>query len=444
MFRSFYKLYLMLSISVVLAALVLVPSLESLFLVRIHASIHSKNDDVRSTTYELRDWLMAIPEAQWQASLQRIRPPFPLIDIHIVPRSQVRLDPAEQKALDQGFLVSDDRADNLVLAMPSTDLLLRVTQSPGMPAAPAYQIIAWSLICLLLFGGVFLWLRVHWCDLEKLSRVADRFGEGDLGARSTVSARSSVAPLAHRFDSMATRIETLITTQNDMINAISHELRTPITRFGFGLALLQAADSETERHRHAEALARDVAELDELVGELLSYGTLEQTSRAPERYLTSLDELIGGVLGSLALEIESLEVECTVDIHPGAEYAVLDPRLTARILINLVKNAVRYCHGHVAIHVAVLHDRLAIQVDDDGIGIPPTERKTIFEPFHRLDRSRDRNTGGFGLGLAIAKRAAVTQGGKLRALSAPIGGARFELLLPFDDSPPAIAAPVSA
>ncbi|MGP1665337.1 MAG: ATP-binding protein, partial [Rhodanobacter sp.] len=302
--------------------------------------------------------------------------------------------------LDSGLLISDEPPNGLVLALPPSDLLLRVTQPPGMLAAPIYQIIAWSLVCLLLFGSVFLWLRGHWRDLEQLSLAADRFGNGNLAARSALPAHSSVAPLAHRFDSMAARIETLATTQNDMINAISHELRTPITRFGFGLALLRTADSETERKRYAEELAHDVTELEALVSELLSYGALEQAGRAPERYFTDMDELIGGVLGSVALEMELLGVECAVDIQAGAERAMLDPRLTARVLINLVKNAMRYCHGRVAIQVLLRHDRLVILVDDDGIGIPAAERKTIFEPFHRLDRSRDRKTGGSGLGLA--------------------------------------------
>lgn len=439
MFRSFYKLYLMLSISVLLSALVLAPGLERLFVSRVNiAAVYAGNDDVmRSTAYQLRDWLLTLPEAQWQDAVRRIRPPFPLIDFHIIPRGQRSVDPARQAALDRGLLVPGDQPGDMMLALPPSDWLLRVTQPPGMLTAPTYQIIAWSLICLLLFGSVFLWLRLHWRDLEQLSRATERFGHGNLAARAALSPHSSVAALARRFDGMAVRIETLATTQNDMINAVSHELRTPITRFGFGLALLRATDSETQRQRYAEALARDVTELEALVSELLSYGALAQADRAPERHDTDLDELIGGVLGSVMLEMETLGVACSVEIHAGAERALLDPRLTARVLINLIKNAMRYCHGHVAIQVLARHDRLVIQVDDDGIGIPPAERQTIFEPFHRLDRSRDRNTGGFGLGLAIAKRAAVAQGGKLYALASPLGGARMELLLPRDAADPA-------
>lgn len=435
MLRSFYKLYLMLTISLLVAAAALQPCLEYLFLTRVR----STNDDVmRYTTYQLRNHLMTLPEAQWPTAVPEMEAPFPLIDIDIVPRDELPLSARQYHALDQGMLAST-RPNELLLALPPGNMLLRVIQLRSMLAVPIFQVTAWVLVALLLFGSVFLWLRMHWRDLERLSRAADRFGEGDLASRSSLRAHSSVAPLAHRFDSMATRIETLVTTQNEMINAISHELRTPITRFGFGLALLQAADTERERQRQAEALERDVADVEELVSELLSYGALGRSERTLERHTTDLNELIGGVLGSIALEMESLDVTCTVDIDAGAERAVLDSRLTARVLINLAKNAMRYCHGHMAIQVLLKNDRLVIQVDDDGIGIPADERQTIFEPFHRLDRSRDRNTGGFGLGLAIAKRAAVAQGGKLRALASPLGGARFELLLPRGNQLSAIA-----
>jgi len=426
MLRSFYKLYLLLSISVMVSALVLVPILQHVFVT------HLGNDDaVRSTAYQIRDELMTLPASQWPTALREIRAPFSLMGIDMISRRQAQLAPTQRGALTRGLPVVD-QADALMLALPPSDMLLRVTQSRSLPALPAFNILTWSLVTLLHFSTLILWLRGHWRDLERLSAAADRFGEGHLAARAALPDRSSVAPLARRFDSMATRIETLVTTQNDMVNAISHELRTPITRFGFGLALLQAAGSEEERQRHAKALGNDLTELDELVSELLSYGALDRAGRAPERLLTRTDELIDSVLGSLTLEMELLDVACAVEIEAGAERAVLDPKLTARVLINLVKNAMRYCHGRITIRALVLLDRLAIQVDDNGIGIPPAECETIFEPFHRLDRSRDRGTGGFGLGLAIAKRATHVQGGQLRALASPLGGARFELTLPLN------------
>lgn len=435
MLRSFYKLYLLMSISVIVSALGLVPILRHMFVTNL-----GTGDAVRYTAYQVRDLLTTQPESQWQTTLHQMRAPFSLMGIDLIPRAQEPLALARQNELDHGLAIYE-RDNSLLLALPSSNMLLRVTQSPVLVAEPTFNILVWSLITLLQFGTLLLWLRMHWRDLERLSIAADRFGEGNLTARAALPDRSSVAPLARRFDGMATRIETLVTTQNEMVNAISHELRTPITRFGFGLALLQAARDDDERQRHAKALGHDVAELDELVSELLSYGALNRAGRTPERHLTRMGELIDSVLGGLTLEMELLGVTCAVEIQASAERAVLDPRLTARALINLVKNATRYCHGRITIRALALLDRLVIHVDDDGIGIPAAERDTIFEPFHRLDRSRDRSTGGFGLGLAIAKRASEAQGGRLRALVSPLGGARFELTLPLDVEPSTAAAP---
>jgi two-component system OmpR family sensor kinase len=99
-------------------------------------------------------------------------------------------------------------------------------------------------------------------------------------------------------------------------------------------------------------------------------------------------------------------------------------------LQNLLRNAMRYCEKRIQIGVQVSADGCEIWVDDDGIGIPDDERERIFEPFYRLDRSRDRATGGFGLGLAISRRALEAQGGTLTVEASPLGGARFRLWLP--------------
>lgn len=439
MLRSFYKLYLVMIFGLIVLAVLVVPGLQHLFIVRTSTS---SAEQVNSSLYLIRDRLMQYPPPQWTAVAAEIEAPFPLIAIDLTQRSSYRFTAAQAKVLDQGSAVRLEGGQTFA-TLGHSDRLVRVTEARiGPSSLAAFQALAWLTCGAVILIALFLWLRPHWRDLEKLRNAAERLGHGKLQSRASLSSHSSVAPLAERFDDMASRIETLVTTQSDMINAISHELRTPITRFGFGVALLQAAKSEEERQRHAQALVHDVAELEELVSELLSYGALKQVTRTPERQSIRLDELIGGVLGDLALEIEALGVQCRVNIEPSAEQALLNPRLTARVLLNLVKNATRYCRQRVAIHAAIQHDRLVIRVDDDGIGIPSTERMTIFEPFHRLDRSRDRNTGGFGLGLAIAKQAATAQGGELQALASPLGGARFELLLPLTADTLANVTPV--
>lgn len=435
MLRSFYKLYLLVVLAVLVCALAVVPGMQRLF---VFGESGTDADNVRTSLYLAREQLMALPQDRRESGLLARRAPLPLIDFKLVPRETWAPDADEALALDRGLAVTRASGE-VAAALPPGRMLLVGKPAPSDLVVTLFQAIAWLMIAGVLFGGLFLWLRPHWLDLERLRAAADRFGEGQLQVRAGLSERSSIAPLARRFDSMAARIQILVSTQNDMIHAISHELRTPIARFGFGLALLRGARADEERQRHADALARDVAELDQLVAELLSYGALEQPGRAPERGLVHLGELIDSVVGGLALEMELLDVHCEVRLGLSSPQVICDPRLTARALINLVKNAMRYGHGRVVITAELVGDVLWIRVDDNGTGIVPDDRKAIFEPFHRLDRSRDRDTGGVGLGLAIALRAIRAQGGELQAVDSPLGGARFEVRLPWAVSGDAVA-----
>ena len=108
-----------------------------------------------------------------------------------------------------------------------------------------------------------------------------------------------------------------------------------------------------------------------------------------------------------------------------------DRRLLVRAICNVMRNAQKYAQGQVELAARRQGDgAIEIMVDDDGPGIPPEEREKIFEPFYRLDRSRDRATGGFGLGLSIAQKALLLHGGAISVAESPLGGARFVMTLP--------------
>jgi two-component system OmpR family sensor kinase len=275
-----------------------------------------------------------------------------------------------------------------------------------------------------------LWLRPHWRDLERLRGTAERFGKGHLSERTHIASSSNIGSLAHVFDTMASDIENLLNQQRDLLNAVSHELRTPLTRLDFGLALALSDDLPPASRERLQGLVAHIRELDELVLELLSYSRLQNPERLPERVEVPLDEFIDSILGSVDEDLAAPDVVIDVLLHGALERFVLDPRLTARALQNLLRNAMRYCEKRIQVGVRVGDEGCEIWVDDDGIGIPDGERERVFEPFYRLDRSRDRATGGFGLGLAISRRALEAQGGTLSAEVSPLGGARFRLWLP--------------
>jgi two-component system OmpR family sensor kinase len=295
------------------------------------------------------------------------------------------------------------------------------------------SLLYWSINVLIgatMLACLLLWLRPHWRDLERLKGTAERFGKGHLSERTQISKSSNIGSLANVFDTMAGDIENLLNQQRDLLNAVSHELRTPLTRLDFGLALALSDDLPTTSRERLQGLVAHIRELDELVLELLSYSRLQNPARLPERVEVSLDEFIDSILGSVDEELESPDIVIDVLLHGQLERFSLDPRLTARAIQNLLRNAMRYCEKRIQIGVRVCAKGAEIWVDDDGIGIPDDERERIFEPFYRLDRSRDRATGGFGLGLAISRRALEAQGGTLTVEASPLGGARFRLWLP--------------
>lgn len=283
-----------------------------------------------------------------------------------------------------------------------------------------------------LLACLLLWLRPHWRDLESLRRTASALGRGNLSARTHLSSRSNIAELGHVFDSMATDIERLLNQQQELLNAVSHELRTPLSRLDFGLALALSEDIPEASRTRLLDMTRHVRELDELVLELLSYSRLHSVAAQLERVELNLGEFIDSIVGGFAEELEQRGILLEVDMAMEKQRVSLEPRLTARALQNLIRNAIRYCNHRIRLSVSVLdQDRYQITVEDDGIGIPEAEHEKIFEPFYRLDRSRDRTTGGFGLGLAISRRAIETQNGTLAADTSPLGGARFRLNMSF-------------
>ena len=303
-----------------------------------------------------------------------------------------------------------------------------------MPPDPFdMNVLYWSINVLIgaaMLGGLLLWLRPHWRDLERLKLTAARIGQGQLSERTQISQRSNIHGLATVFDAMAQDVEHLLNQQRDLLNAVSHELRTPLTRLDFGLALVMCDDLPEASRERLQVLVGHIRELDELVLELLSFSRLQNPALLPERVDVSLDEFIDSILGSFDEELEAPEIVLDVLLHGTQERFALDPRLTARALQNLLRNAMRYCDRRIQVGVNVTAQGCELWVDDDGIGIPEQERERIFEPFYRLDRSRDRATGGFGLGLAISRRALQAQGGTLNVEQSPLGGARFKLWLP--------------
>ncbi|WP_431481197.1 ATP-binding protein [Pseudomonas thivervalensis] len=375
----------------------------------------------------------AVPSEQWPALAAQMDKEFEPLRIELAAVDDEGFSADEQARLKRGENVVrlGDWAWRTLAAAPLDERTAVKMVVPPDPADVSW--LYWSINVLIgatMLACLLLWLRPHWRDLERLRRTAERFGKGHLEERTHIASSSNIGSLAHVFDTMAGDIENLLNQQRDLLNAVSHELRTPLTRLDFGLALALSDDLPAPSRERLQGLVAHIRELDELVLELLSYSRLQNPQRSPERVEVALDEFIDSILGSVDEDLAAPDVVIDVLLHGALERFVLDPRLTARALQNLLRNAMRYCEKRIQVGVLVSDQGCELWVDDDGIGIPDSERERVFEPFYRLDRSRDRATGGFGLGLAISRRALEAQGGTLTVEASPLGGARFRLWLP--------------
>jgi two-component system OmpR family sensor kinase len=287
------------------------------------------------------------------------------------------------------------------------------------------EVVRYVVVALALLVPIALWSRTHWQALQTLSRVADEFGAGQLSARARLKPAEAVYPLAERINAMAGRIQGLLESQKNLLHSVSHELRTPIARLEFAMELLGERIDDPALKKRIAAMEGDLAELEELVNELLSMSKLDN-AQEPQRVLFELEPLLRESADGLHPRPQRLALElgsCLGSIDG-------DRRLIGRAVGNLLRNAQKYAASQVALHARRDGFRVEIAIEDDGPGIPDGERERIFEPFFRLDRSRDRTTGGFGLGLSIARKAVALHGGTLVVERAPMGGARFVINLP--------------
>ncbi|AZF53561.1 Signal transduction histidine kinase [Pseudomonas sp. R4-34-07] len=377
---------------------------------------------LRGPAWALVEQLRPVQGEARQARLDQLQPHYGL-RLQLVQRDSQHLSAREQALLAAGQVVV--REDFMKFLAPIDDgpqlLEIQLPEEPKWLYLWAYGLLGVSLAIVLYF-----WVRPHWRDLEHIRLAAQRFGDNDLGSRILLPRRSTVRALAGHFNQMAERIESLIANQRELTNAVSHELRTPIARLSFELdQLKQQADPRQSRELIADMYA-DLGELEEMVSELLTYASLERGATQVTRESIEAHSWLDSVIGSVALEAEAAGVQlslrtCEVDVIR------IEPRFMARALINLLRNAIRYADRRVEVSLIKFGSGYELQVSDDGPGIPVEGRAKIFEPFMRLDSSRDRRTGGFGLGLALVQRVSQWHGGQVQVLDSEWGGASFRM-----------------
>ena len=383
------------------------------------AGRQSLDDLMKSSLYLMRSELREIPPHDWARTLKELDLNLSF-DLRIEPMKDFDLAPPAMQRLRDGDIVALDEKYTFIQRIPRSHYVLAVGPVPYLYYLHQMRLLDLALlgfIAISLAFPVFIWMRPHWQDMLKLESAAQRFGEGHLTERIHFDSGSSFDRLGIAFNQMADNINALIASKKQLIDGIAHELRTPLVRLRYRLEM-----SENLSGAESQALNRDIGQLEALIEELLTYARLDRPQT--ELHLSTPDLPVW--LQTHINDVQSVNPQrkLLTAITPGA-YGALDMRLMERVLDNLMNNAMRYSVTTLRIGLDLQGSQAILCVEDDGPGIEPAEREKVFEPFVRLDPSRDRATGGCGLGLAIVRSIAQAMGGSVRCEASELGGARF-------------------
>jgi signal transduction histidine kinase len=299
----------------------------------------------------------------------------------------------------------------------------------GPITAPAESaLLNWlpPLFYLSIFVVVGLWLRPLLKDIDVISAGAQRFAADYREPPSTAEKTTQLTTLATNLDDMAARLSGVLRSQKELIAALSHEMRTPLARIRFALAVIANSDDEKLKAKLA-AMNDDVQEVDDLIASMLNYARLDHPDITMHWQAVPAREWLRQIVGKS--QVESMAVELDTDSTP--DKAGMDPRLMELALSNLLVNATKYANAIVRCSLVQAGNDYVLTVEDDGDGISEDDRDTVFKAFTRIDDSRNRETGGYGLGLAVVARVAELHGGEARVESSQeLGGAQFSIRWP--------------
>ena len=371
-------------------------------------------------------------KTQWQETVSQLAGDF-TFPVKLESAARADLSELQLQELRQGQVVWQETGathEYLYRLVPDSDYMVRIGPFDEPVALTHLRSILIISIALIVALAVLFWVYPLWRDLRRLGTTTKMFGEGRFDIRAQLPKRSVLHRLANTFDAMAERIQRLISSHKELTNAVSHELRTPIARLRFGMQMLEDATDDAARERHMQSMNADIDELDRLVAELLTYARFDREAPKMEFTRQNVAPWLDEVLRQAQMGVSGISLERRVDCAEHEKDAKFEPRLMARALQNLLLNARRYANNKIQVRFTRHNDECVISVDDDGPGIPPDKREQVFEAFTRLDASRDRGTGGYGLGLAIVHRIAQWHKGSVSATTSDLGGACFVIRWP--------------
>ena len=313
--------------------------------------------------------------------------------------------------------------NNLLVFVETSDGLYEfTTNSKNIFSTSIFGFMAWMVgTSLLLFIVAVGFLRIQVRSIANLAEAAESFGKGVDDKNFKPYGSSEVRKAGIAFIKMKERIQRQISERTRMLAGVSHDLRTPLTRMKLQLALLP--DKKEKDGLDKEEFLQDVSEMEKMLDGYLSFVSGEG-GEAPS--FVDLNEMILSIINKFRTSHKALIRYSTndqVSAVQGREQAL------KRALSNVIGNAFKYAKT-IAVNLESVGNKVEVTVDDDGPGIPPDKREDVFKAFYRIEESRNKDTGGIGLGLSIAKDVITSHGGIIELNDSPMGGLRVLISIP--------------
>jgi two-component system sensor histidine kinase CpxA len=341
------------------------------------------------------------------------------------PRSPDAAPPnVRPQRLGEGLVGPDGKEYRLWFARAPVTVLGILTW-PGTQAA----VLTISMLAAALVS--FMLARYLSSPIARLQRASRALAAGALDTRvgrPFNRRKDEVGTLARDFDTMAERIQALVTDKETLLRDVSHELRSPLARIRVALALAQRRADDAAQP-DLERIEREAERLDELVGQVMTLTRL-RTATAPSRAPLDFGSLVSEVIEDAQFEHPNARITFTADDPVPEILGDLGGLKSA--VENVVRNALIHAGAEAPIEIELraAHDTLALRVLDRGPGVADEDLARIFEPFYRADKGRDHQKNGQGIGLAITARVMELHGGSVRAANRPEGGLEVTLTLP--------------
>lgn len=319
--------------------------------------------------------------------------------------------------------------------LPRTSSTLKRMLRPFQKSPIIYFL--WLGIALLMSGLICFGLAQYMSrPIRKLRNATKQLSKGVLDTRVSEAIgtrRDEIGDLGQDFDVMATRLQSLVSNQKQLLSDISHELRSPLARMQLAVGLARKKLG-VEVSVEIDRIEQETERLNELVGHSLTLSRLDAGAVYAKDDFIDMGELLQNIISDC--DFEASEQNKSVNLKLNETFTInANGELLHRALENIVRNAIRYTEEGTSVDVELsqhIKNNLKIVISDQGKGIPEDKIDSLFEPFVRLSEARDRDSGGYGLGLAIAKRAIEFHQGQISAKNKIGKGLLVEIVLPVD------------